>query len=507
MTTASARPAFDDALRHYAATLGFPSLSSYIIWCRKNGLAIQRDKTESQLAIERQLAADTLRPIAPHPGRSHTPGRARLIDRGLPRRDSLQMRCIRSAGSSSRSSPRPQTPSTVKLSTTCSSHVERRADLLGLKMGFLNRTREEGNNYEDALGQLARHYGDWLRPVEEWRTDHLSPRAQFRSLTRYLLARYEVPPFMDTAFLQGDLPTAHREQEWFKHIGIGQNIRKADLPLRLTKRMAHLFPSAHRHWSVSRALRWAQFTGMGGRTSRAVLSTRLRDYQHDEPFWETVMLFFANQPMLEPTYIGPIVDYIHYQKFVPQQLPGPNGQFIEGPPAQPNFSMKGRSITKLLRLVDEWHGDLNADDYALGEEDAWEASGFRGFEWEEEDAFSGERVQWSIRELRTTLDLLAEGRVMHHCAASYARRCSEGERSVWSMQMTYPAKLPQRILTIALDNHKKTVVDYRGKYNMHPHDNKRTAKKHWQDRPYLYYLRQSPRILRLWMEREDLRHD
>ena len=68
MTTALARPAFDDALRHYAATLGFPSLSNYIIWCRKNGLAIQRDKTESQLAIERQLAADTLRPIAPHPG-------------------------------------------------------------------------------------------------------------------------------------------------------------------------------------------------------------------------------------------------------------------------------------------------------------------------------------------------------------------------------------------------------------------------------------------------------
>ena len=309
------------------------------------------------------------------------------------------MRCIRSAGSSSRYSPRSRDPKRRQALYRLLKHVERRADLLGLKMGFLNRTCEEGNNYEDALGQLARHYGDWLRPVEEWRTDRLSPRAQFRSLTRYLLARYEVPPFMDTAFLQGDLPTAHREQEWFKHIGIGQNIRKADLPLRLTKRMAHLFPSAHRQWPVSRALRWAQFAGMGGGTSWAVLSTRLKDYQQDEPFWETVMLFFANQPMLEPTYIGPIVDYIHYQKFVPQQLPGPNGQFIEGPPAQPNFSMKGRSITKLLRLVDEWHGDLNADDYALGEEDAWEASGFRGFEWEEEDTFSGERVRWSIREL------------------------------------------------------------------------------------------------------------
>ena len=66
MTTTSARPAFDDALRHYAATLGFPSLSSYIIWCRKNGLALQRDKTENQLAIERQLArhyGDWLRPV------------------------------------------------------------------------------------------------------------------------------------------------------------------------------------------------------------------------------------------------------------------------------------------------------------------------------------------------------------------------------------------------------------------------------------------------------------
>ena len=74
MTTASARPAFDDALRHYAATLGFPSLSNYIIWCRKNGLAIQRDKTESQLAIERQLArrhlaADRTAPRSqPHSG-------------------------------------------------------------------------------------------------------------------------------------------------------------------------------------------------------------------------------------------------------------------------------------------------------------------------------------------------------------------------------------------------------------------------------------------------------
>ena len=161
MTTASARPAFDDALRHYAATLGFPSLSSYIIWCRKNGLgsSATKPKTSSQSSVN----------SPPTPcGRSHrtpaaaTPRDAPTSSTGPSAAKSLRMKGIRSAVSSSRSSP------------------------------------------------------------------------------------------------------------------------------------------------------------------------RLKDYQRDEPFWETVMLFFANQPMLEPTYIGPIVDYIHYQKFVPQHCLAPTASSLKG---------------------------------------------------------------------------------------------------------------------------------------------------------------------------------
>ena len=169
--------------------------------------------------------------------------------------------------------------------------------------------------------------------------------------------------------------------------------------------------------------------------------------------------------------------------------------------------MKGRSITKLLRLVDEWHGDLNADDYALGEEDAWEASGFRGLEWEEEDAFSGERVRWSIRELCTALDLLAEGRVMHHCAASYARRCSEGERSVWSMQYTYPAKLPQRILTIALDNTRRPSSIIEGSTTCTPTTTSAPPKSIGRTGPISTICGNRRASCACGMEREDLRHD
>jgi hypothetical protein len=509
MTTALAPPTQDELLRHQAETLGFPSLSGYLLWCRKNGLRTAADKTDAELDSERQLAAQTLRPATPHPGRSHTPGRARLIERAyrgeIPpdERYPFSQKLVDLFAAAEGDPARRQALYCLLL------QVERRADLLGLKMGLLKWARGESNNYEDALGQLARHHADWLRPVEAWCTDHLNPKAQFRSLTRHLLARYDVPPFMDTAFLQGDYPMAHREQEWFKHVATGNNIRRADLPIKLTKRMAHIFQDANPYWPIARAMRWAQLYGFGGygKMAWALLTTRLKDYQRDEPFWASVVQFFANHSMLEYTYVGAIVDYIHFQKFVPQQLPGPNGQPIEGPPAQPHFSMKSRSITKLLRLVDEWHGHLNADDYIIADNDSWESAGFREFEREEDDDFSGERVQWSIRELRTQLDLVTEGHAMHHCIASYARRCIEGSQSVWSMQLASPDKLPQRVLTIALDNRKRTVIEYRGKFNMHPHDNKRTAPKYWQDRPYLYYLRESARILRLWMEREGLKHD
>ena len=68
-----------------------------------------------------------------------------------------------------------------------------------------------------------------------------------------------------------------QRQEWFIHIGAGGNIRAADTPIKLTRRMAHAFPEAPRGNSLERNLRWAQVVGMGGseRLANAVLRTRL----------------------------------------------------------------------------------------------------------------------------------------------------------------------------------------------------------------------------------------
>ena len=352
--------------------------------------------------------------------------------------------------------------------------------------------------------QVARHHRDWLRPLEDWFPQSANAKRQFGELVRYLFANYEVPFFMDAAWLEAEGPSARRQQEWYKHVGLGGNIRKMDTDIALTKRMAHLFLEAPSHYTVPMAMRRAQVLAMGGNVDlvKAVVGSRLRYFMVDEPFWATVVLFLVNQPLLEPTCVGPIVDYIYNQRFVGRRIPAAGGTFIEGQPPQPNMTMKGRSIEKLLRQVDQWHEGLGLE----GDEEwiEWPSCGVRGFECDEEDQHLGTRLHWSIVELRDSQALVQESQVMHHCARTYAPRCARGEGSVWSLQAAVGAGERQQILTISMDNHRKVITEFRGKHNLEPSFKKVPAKHRHLEGSYLYLLRQSPRIMAQWMEREQL---
>ena len=143
--------------------------------------------------------------------------------------------------------------------------------------------------------------------------------------------------------------------------------------------------------------------------AQAIIGTRLGQSFENEEFWSTVVLFFVRNPMLDPAHVGPIVDYIHHQKYVPQQVVLPGGEVEERPPAQPNFSMKSRSIPKLLRGVEEWHEELarqvREPEEAEGSAQSgkkrrprivmWEHSSIGEFLSKEENRHTGER--WTQR--------------------------------------------------------------------------------------------------------------
>jgi hypothetical protein len=330
---------------------------------------------------------------------------------------------------------------------------------------------------------LASQCDDWLRPADEWVPSGDGPWPRFASLAQHLFANYPMPPFMASVWLRGTDSEAVRRQVWYKHMGLGRNIRTADVPLALTKRMAHEFTQAPDHYSADMALRWGQVRGLGGSTelARAIVATRLgRAFEHED-FWRTVVHFFVNHPDLDLEHVGPIVDYVHNQRFVAQEVFVEEGDFSPDPP-QPNLSMKGRTPRSLLQQVDEWHARLRQQQRVRAFR--WGPSGIGGFRWVESEEGRPGYCCWTIRELLSSGELYREGVAMCHCVASYARACARRESSIWSMRFEVPGHR-YRALTIELDLRTRTIWQ---------------ARRHRDAMP----TQKHRRILELWARQEGL---
>ena len=174
--------------------------------------------------------------------------------------------------------------------------------------------------YSGALIALSAHWRDWVRPPDVWEPPDGDAAEQFGSLARHLFAAYEVPRFMDAAWRVGLTPEGVRQQGWYKQIGLGQNIRfAADLPVPLTKRMAHFLAQAPDNLDIPSAFRWAQVRGLGGddRLARSVVASRIGTHFDRDEVWLTVVRWLIDHPDLAPGHHGPVIDYLYDQRFVP----------------------------------------------------------------------------------------------------------------------------------------------------------------------------------------------
>ena len=322
---------------------------------------------------------------------------------------------------------------------------------------------------------LSQESSNWLRPVQEWIPSTHNPAKQFSSLARHLWANYEVPRFMDSSWLIGDVI----QQQWFKHLGMGNNIRTAEhLPLQLTKKMAHNFSYAPESYSIEQAFRWAQVQALGGnrRLVDALLETRIINDFRDNEFWLSVFRFFINNPMLDTVHISPIIDYIWNQRYEPRIVFVERGVAEELGPEQPNFSMRGRTVHSLLRAVDDWHRRLGKE--IAGGQLQWKKSGIEDFVHIEGTKASKNMTKWSIRELLSSQELVSEGRQMRHCVATYAQSCHSGVSSIWTMDLE-TADGTQKLLTIEIHNESNEIRQIRGIRNRFPTEKEKEIIKRW----------------------------
>ncbi|MCW3097168.1 MAG: hypothetical protein JWL77_2786 [Chthonomonadaceae bacterium] len=483
------------ALEQHIRELRFETTEEYKVWCERHGLATSGLKTEYQRKQEAALRERERAAEAFQKGRRQVRKPAETLEEiyheRLPASEltSPALQAIHAAFSGLRDDI-PVRRAFLQLLQVAQRHT----DLIDSAPVLNALGAQKGNTYIDALHALAHHRSVWLRAPEDWRPATHNAHRQFGTLARHLLAYYPIPTFFDAAWFEGATAEARRHQAWFRHIGVGKNIRTAGLPISLTSRAAHLFLQAPADLPIEAALRWGQAQAIGAETRlcRALVATRLGTPQEDEEFWTSVLHFFVNNPMLDPDQIGPIVDFLHHRRFVFQPVVGPLGVPIQAIP-EPNFSMKGRTVPALLRRVEEWHRELHRESRKAQLE--WESRpDIAAFDYTERDHEDKPIFFWTIHELTSRRELQEEGKAMRHCVASYDRSCANGGTSIWSLRVRSPQEeMGKRVMTIEVQNHRRAIVQARGRCN-----------KTSTARQAGFWLKQAPIVLKMWAAREKM---
>lgn len=349
----------------------------------------------------------------------------------------------------------------------------------------------------NCLVDVAEYSTYFIRDIKSWKPKSHNCERQFSSLLRHLFAKYEVPLFMDQAWTEdtaANLTNRSIYRSWFLHLGTGQNFRSApNLPVALTKKQAHYFMRAPNEYNILNAIRYGQIVNLGGtvRLSNVLVTTllganitsfdRYAKSGQDE-FWQSVIKWFIDNPMLDLVHAGPIIDWLNNQKFVTHAL-------IDGVRVvpQPNLSMKKRDVIGTLASVEEWHKRLGREKAGY-EYRNWEPCGIKDFEFTEGQ---NQNVKvWKISEILTANGLTAEGRTMSHCVASYARSCHSGDSSIWSMTCRRVDGTKNE-LTIQVNNVTKRIVQVRGKFNILPTEQQLNVVNRWANREGLGIARLS----------------
>lgn len=492
-------------LMRHIALLGLKTVDDYTAWCSSQGVSAGIQKSDAQRKKERELAERLQSEAVLAKMKNHTrrpQDTLHAIYEGHLSEEELNRPHLQKIQVAFDGLGRDRRAKQALLQLLL--QVEKRGDLFDVKPALSRLGTQDGNTFIEGLGALASWHKHWLRDPSEWRPDSHNARKQFGSLARHLLVKYEVPTFMDVAWFLSVDQDAYPQQRWFVDVGTGGNIRKADIPLTLTKKMAHLFLHAPDDYTIYEAFRWGQVLGLGGEEPlvRAINATRLGMSFEHEDFWHTVIHFFVNNPMLDPDEVGPIVDYIQNQKYEPREEVV-DGETVVLPPEQPNFAIKARSMDKLLQQMEMWHRGLNRRDRLPSR--VWAPSHIKPLDWTQTNKYGIALARWTITEILDTRELSAEGRAMHHCVGSYAKNCKNGNISVWSMQVTpVDGEETYRVMTIAVQNRSHTISQARGKCNALPNGKTPSGKRTGFNKAYERYLRRSRQILFLWREQEGL---
>ncbi|MBD2770036.1 PcfJ domain-containing protein [Hymenobacter sp. BT664] len=300
------------------------------------------------------------------------------------------------------------------------------------------------------VAAVVERYNRRVREITDWTPKSNNVFRQFKSLVRHLFDRYGNAPdwLIDSWTRSVRLEDGVDLADLTLHLGQGSSLRSfPNLPVPLTKRLEHGMREAPAGCTFREALRYAQ---LAARNALAwwggVMESRLgREALVDDEFWLSVVDFFVATPMVDPWHFGPVCDWIYQKRSVG----------IEPEPAQPGFSLKGRSLPSVLAQTERWHQALARQRRQSGDAPVSTAQ----TRWTGLPVANFRAGSVSIEQLLTYEQLVEEGRALHHCVATYLYSCRQGRCGIFSLKVD-----GARALTMEVSAHR-TVVQVRGKYN------------------------------------------
>lgn len=326
------------------------------------------------------------------------------------------------------------------------------------------------------LVRIAAYPHHWIRDPETWSADSTAPpRAQIRSLAEHLFARWAMPACFDSAwFVKGALHWL--ERDWYCLLGSGGSLRKAQgMPPSLSSRALHLaLTGAPADLTIRQALRWGQVRAAAGSEGlmRAVLASAMAGDLSNDAIWSRLIDKVAAARAFDPRGFGLIADTLvevlarkdgltraetlvalplrellhhcrnHWRALMTMFL----AQFPEHPPGD----IRSPGVRTQLRLH---HGQR------------WQPL-FRSRPFETTVLDRGEQVRCRMVELLNPWELVAEGREMKHCVATYARDCRLGRCSIFSLRTDASVDgrpVTRSHLTIEVRRDSRRIVQVRGR--------------------------------------------
>lgn len=333
-------------------------------------------------------------------------------------------------------------------------------------------------DFETAINEAQRGFsGSFLRDISAWR-----PRIKTRdparlrlAAARHLFARYPVPAHLEQIWMDSrglaDQEIALRKR-WYIVAAGGGSIYRECASEWLSRKEVHAFLNAPPGLGFNAAI-W-QAIARSYSDDPVVVARIARSRIAESPraelgFWRDVARFFC----AHPTTVEEIDDCRDYLEDCHRRNPA--------------FSLKGRTLASVRRLMREWHRDLDAIariEAARRQAEAarrrargqapgqnsdggrWSGAAITDWSWSPTVKDRAKREEFMLVQLRTAAELVNETRVMRHCVYSYAAKCIAGHSSIWSLRRRAEG-VTERLLTIELDARLRA-VQLRGFANRPP---------------------------------------